>query len=182
MYRVWCKKFFSCYSCQLLLYFIEYITSSGTYKKDLEGLLFLFLMAEQRPTQLDAFCKQLNISFFDLNLKCIFCRFTVGLDELADFYCKKLSLIWKDCECYACCKRCILLSARYELENYTSCAVDIACLSQFVHTPLKDIIVRCVVCYKKLDTIEKIDCKARGEKALLVRGHWRAKCRNCFAR
>lgn len=180
MYRAWCKKCLYCDSCQLLLYFIEYITRSGTYKKDLEGPQILFPMAEQRPTQLDEYCKQLNISFFELKLKCIFCKFTVELNDLADFYCKNLSLIWKDSVCYACCKQCILLSAKYEQENFTTNCVDIEHLSQLVHVPLKDIVVRCVKCYRRLDTIEKIDCKARGEKALLIRGYWRAKCRYCY--
>lgn len=176
------QNIFLCDCCQLLLYFIEYITSSGTYIKDLEGLLFLFLMAEQKPTQLDEYCRRFNLSFFDLKLKCVFCNFTIELTELAEFFCKKLSLIWKDSVCFACCKRCILLSAKYELENYTVCSVDINKLSEVLHTPLKDIILRCIYCYKKLDTIEKIDCKARGEKAVLVRGHWRSPCRNCFAK
>lgn len=167
-------------SCQLLLYFIEYVTSSGTYKYDREGLLGLFLMAEHRPTRLDEYCKTTNTSFFDLKLKCVFCHFTVTLDELAEFYCKSLSLVYKDNTCYACCRSCILLSAKHELDNYSSFSVSFDSLSETVHVPLNDIVVRCSRCYRKLDLVEKIDCKARDEKAILVRGHWRARCRYCY--
>lgn len=139
-------------------------------------------MAERRPTRLDLYCTETGTSFFDLRLKCIFCKFTVELPELAEFYSKGLSLVWKDNICYACCKRCILLSARFELENYSYYSVLISQLSEAVHIPLKDIILRCQYCYRKLDFIEKIDCKARGERATLVRGHWRACCRHCYKR
>lgn len=139
-------------------------------------------MAERRPTRLDEYCQQTGTSFFDLKLRCIFCNFTVDLAELAEFYCKKLSLIWKEGTCYACCKRCIYLSAKYELENCALQSVLVAQLSETVHTPLRDIVLRCKYCYRKLDHIEKIDCKARGEYATLVRGHWRSVCRNCFAK
>lgn len=130
--------------------------------------------------RLDEYCSTANISFFDLKLKCIFCNFTVPLDELAEFFCKQLSLVYRNDCCYACCRRCILHSARHEVENHTTFILNFERLSEYVHAPLRDIVVRCVFCYRKLDHIEKIDCNARGEQALLVRGHWRARCRNCY--
>lgn len=132
------------------------------------------------PTGLADYCKVNNISFFDLKLPCIFCNFLVELQELADFYCKKLSLVYRNKKCYACCRKCLRLSALFEKENYFQCTVPAAIVEDLVNQNLKDIAIRCMYCVKLLDYLEKLDIYYRGGVFYLVRSKWKGCCRNCM--
>lgn len=134
------------------------------------------------PTNLAAYCSHFNIPFFDLKLKCIFCKNYVSLKELASFYEKELSLVWKNLICYACCERCLCLTAKYESENYFQCACKVQDLHALIERPLNEVLIRCYYCYDLLDLATKFDLIARDYKACLVRGHWRAPCRSCLRR
>lgn len=137
-------------------------------------------MAALFPVRLDEYCKTFNIPFLDLRLCCIFCYHYIDIRELADFYQKKLSLIWRNFQCYACCERCIFLSARYERENFFQCTVKPEDLASLVEKPLTDVIIRCYICLDLLDAAEKQDHIARNKRFILVRGHWRGYCRRCM--
>lgn len=136
-------------------------------------------MEQQRPRRLDRYCKEFGISFFDVKLPCLFCKFFLELQELADFHQKTLSLIWKNGQCYAACKRCIRLSALHERENFCRCSVPPDSIESVTGLSLKDLVVRCYFCYRQLDYAEKIDCVASDTDFLLIRHYWRAVCRNC---
>lgn len=136
-------------------------------------------MAETQPKRLDAYCEQQGISFFELRIRCLFCNFELDLQELADFHQKNLSLIYKEDTVFAACIRCIKLSARYERENYCRCSVPPDSIESVTGQKLSDLVVRCYMCYRRLDTAEKIDCVAADEDFLLVRHHWRNICRYC---
>lgn len=156
-------------------------TIFGAYKSQLlHSFCLLFsLMAALHPTRLDEYCKLYNLSFFDLDIKCIFCKFKVSLQHLADFYCKDLSLVWKNNECFACCSPCLRLTARHEKENYFQCSVKGCMIESFLNTPLSKIVVRCIECYKKLDYMEKIQCCVQETDFCLIRCHWKNYCRFC---
>lgn len=139
----------------------------------------LFLMAAFYPTSLDEYCTAFGVSFFNLELKCVFCKHRVPLQGLADFFVKGLSLVWKDEICYACCQNCLKHIAKYECENYTRCTVKGDILQFLAKQSLSAIIVRCLVCYKRLDTAEKVDCCNADLPFNLVREHWRSYCRIC---
>lgn len=136
-------------------------------------------MAAERPTRLDQYCSAFNTSFFDLKIDCLFCNFALNLQELAAFYMKSLSLIWKGDTVYAICLRCTRVSARYEADKYFRCAVKSDYIENLTKTPLVQLSVRCLECYKLLDTAEKIDLRCRGEDICLIRKYWRAYCRDC---
>ena len=136
-------------------------------------------MAELCPTRLDEYCKLFDISFFDVNIKCVFCNCKLSLQDLAGFESKCLSLIWKRNVCYASCTSCLRLSARYEREKYTQCIVKGYVLETLTTTPLSELIVRCKYCYRRLDYAEKIDCCVGDIPFLLVRSQWRNRCRLC---
>lgn len=137
-------------------------------------------MADSLPTSLDEYCRVFHISFFDVKLQCVFCKHFINLQELADFYSKHLSLIWKGCLCFGSCNACLRLIAKFELENHFQCSVRGIFLEDLVNKKLKNIIVRCMVCYKLLDYMEKFDCCCRNLDFVLVRGHWRNICRLCM--
>lgn len=136
-------------------------------------------MADATPTRLDEYCKTYGITFFDLQIPCLFCRFKLQLQDLADFYCKDLSLVWRDSVCFACCCKCLRLCAKFEKENYSRCVVKGCNLEGLVQKPLTEILVRCLFCFRKLDYSEKIDCCIKELPFCLIRHHWRNICRFC---
>lgn len=136
-------------------------------------------MANGRPTSLEEYCRRFNISFFDLRVPCIFCLHPVNLQELAAFYLKRLSLIWRADRCFACCELCLKLSAQYERENYFQCAVYTSVIEGLLNQELRNVIIRCMFCCRLLDTIEKFDSLYRDDVLCLVRGKWRGTCRHC---
>lgn len=134
---------------------------------------------EAFPTKLDTYCEYYGISFFDLQLRCVFCKHWISGVELAAFHTKYLSLIWKQNVCYACCTNCLQLSARYERERYYQCSVKSAFIVDLLHKPLCDIVIRCLHCLRRLDYIEKIEHLYNEEPFHLIRCYWRGYCRNC---
>lgn len=139
-------------------------------------------MANGKPTTVDEYCRRFNTSFFDLRLHCIFCSHIVPLQEIAGFYVKRLNLIWKGECCYACCAKCLTLSAKFELENYTQCCIDAVKVEDLLNQKIKDVPMRCLVCVKLLDVVEKLDCLYKNELLFLVRGRWRGPCRDCISK
>lgn len=137
-------------------------------------------MAALFPVRLDEYCKTFNICFLDLRLRCVFCSHYIDIRELADFYQKQLSLIWRNFQCFACCEQCIFLSARYERDNYFQCTVKPEDLALLVEKPLSEVIIRCYICLDLLDAAEKQDHLARSKRFILIRGHWRGYCRRCM--
>lgn len=138
-------------------------------------------MAEELfPTRLDEYCRYFDISFFVLRIRCIFCSSFLDPQDLASFYMKQLNLIWKNKIAYGCCSLCLKLSAIYERNNFFQCAVNSVNIEHLAKKPLKDIVVRCLGCFKLLDLAEKFDIKVKEELYCLIRGHWRGLCRNCI--
>lgn len=142
-------------------------------------LYTLTFVMETQPLKLDEYCRQYGISFFDVQLRCVFCRHLVSTSELADFHCKHLSLIWKEKVCYAACCACLRLCARCEAERYYQCNVCSSLIEDIVRKPLCDIVIRCLYCLAKLDLLEKLEHKYLRKRFHLVRGYWRGDCRNC---
>lgn len=136
-------------------------------------------MAELYPTRLDEYCKLKQLSFFELKIPCVFCKFDVSLQGLADFFMKDLCLLWKNNICFACCPPCLKLTARYERENYFQCSVKCDVIEGLLNVPLSKLTVRCIECYKKLDYVEKIQCCIQDLDFCLIRCHWKNYCRHC---
>lgn len=156
------------------------MTGRGTYKSSKVFKDFsTFLMAETFPVKLDDFCSVFNISVFDLHLPCIFCGFATDLQDVAAFHLRRLCIIWRKKIPYICCRKCTIASAKYEYDHYCLCAVDAVNLEGLLQKPLKEIAIRCIKCYKLCDLAEKVDCIVRQAKFHLVRGSWRATCRDC---
>lgn len=137
-------------------------------------------MAGIFPVRLDDLCSYYSVSLFDLSVPCIFCKFICDLQDLASFHLKKLSIVWRGGNPFACCRKCVQLSAKYEFDNYCVCVVNAVNLESLLHKSLKCINIRCVSCYQLLDLTEKLDCCAREDIFALVRGSWRGPCRNCY--
>lgn len=137
-------------------------------------------MEPQFPTDLDSYCNYFKISFFDLKLHCIFCKFSVSIVDLASFHNKKLSLIWRDKTPYCCCSKCLRLTALYEKQNYFVCTAKSHLLTGLLGKELSDIVIRCEYCFSILDYIEKLYHVYNDKDFILVRGNWRGVCRNCM--
>ncbi|AUB51247.1 E6 protein [Human papillomavirus type 211] len=131
------------------------------------------------PTHLDDYCKHFSVSFFDLSLHCIFCGHLLDTQQLADFYRKRLSLVWRANNCFACCLQCCRVSARHEFEQYCRCSVSAGLIQDILHKPLSEIIIRCHGCLTLLDLAEKVDAVNRGDLFYLVRKAWKGLCRQC---
>ena len=138
------------------------------------------LMEPSYPTRLDDYCKYFHLSIFDVSLQCIFCSFILDTQQLADFYRKDLSLVWRNGLCFACCRQCCRLSARFEFEQYFRCSVSALMIQDVLGKPLKDIIIRCYGCMALLDLVEKYDTVCRNEQFYLVRNGWKGLCRECI--
>ncbi|ATQ38282.1 E6 [Gammapapillomavirus 8] len=132
------------------------------------------------PTHLDDYCKFYNVSFFDLSLRCIFCGHLLDSLQLANFYKKHLSLVWRTGNCFACCLQCCRVSAQHEFERYCRCSVPAGLIQDILHKPLSEIIIRCHGCLTLLDLVEKIDAVNRGDNFYLVRKAWKGLCRDCI--
>lgn len=141
--------------------------------------LSLFSMAGLSPTSVDEYCKTFDVSFFNVKIPCLFCNFDLSLVDLAGFVNKVLSLVWRGNKCFACCIKCLKLSAKFERENFMRCTVSGEALEYLLKEPLSQIIIRCLYCYKRLDFIEKIDCCYAELPFCLIRCHWRNCCRHC---
>ncbi|AWK28191.1 E6 protein [Human papillomavirus type 219] len=138
-------------------------------------------MAERSPTRLHDLCARTGCTLFNLRVPCIFCKFILSVEDLVAFITKNLSLIDKNNVIYACCVRCLQHCARYEREQFGQCIVNAEHIDVVAGKPLLDILIRCLYCYNILDAAEKIDCRARNQGIVLVRGHWRTGCRLCCA-
>ncbi|ATQ38359.1 E6 [Gammapapillomavirus 12] len=136
-------------------------------------------MGTSLPLKLDDYCKHYGISFFNLRLRCIFCKHWIDTVQLAAFHVKRLTLLWRNDVCFACCTPCLTLSARYERERFYQCSVKSDFLEDILHKPLADIVIRCVDCLCMLDLIEKIEHLLLDRPFHLIRGYWRGTCRNC---
>lgn len=147
------------------------------YKCDFQ--LFNIFPMETLPGKLDVLCKQYGISFFDLRIRCVFCNHWCSTIDLAAFHHKCLCLLWKNSVCYACCSACLRLSAKHEQEKYYQCFVSSDLFEDVVCQPLQAVVIRCLICLAKLDYIEKLEHKNNKRVFHLVRGYWRALCRNC---
>lgn len=144
-----------------------------------QGSVSFCSMAEEHPRRLDELCARTGQSFFELNIKCAFCGFKLTLQELADFHEKLLCLLYRnDCP-YAACRGCLRLSAKCEFELFCRCSVNADILPDILQTPLTSVSVRCIYCYRSLDTAEKFDLCTATEKVYLVRNLWRGPCRFC---
>lgn len=136
-------------------------------------------MEPQFPTTLESYCNYFRVSFFDLKLKCIFCKFVLSTLDLAAFHVKELSVVWRKNEPFLCCTACLRLTAQFEKENYLICTARSDLLSGLLGKPLSDIVIRCQYCFKLLDYAEKLRHLYNNADFLLVRGLWRGDCRNC---
>lgn len=134
------------------------------------------------PRSLDDYCSYYQISFFNLRMRCIFCKFYTSLQDLAVFYTKGLSIVWRFNVPFACCIKCTLHSALIERQKFRQCVVLGSNLDAVARKPLKEIVIRCIVCFALLDEDEKLDVCARNAVVSLVRGHWRTECRNCVGK
>lgn len=167
-------------SCwQLLFPVLKKLPPLVHIKTTVSAVLSLSLMAELQPTNLEDFCKLYNCSFFSLKFPCVFCKHLVDYLGLAEFHHKSLSLIYKNNQCFACCSPCLKVTAKYEIEQFYRCSVDASCIEYVCKKPLADIIVRCILCYRLLDFVEKYDCVVAELPFILVRHHWRNYCRHC---
>lgn len=137
-------------------------------------------MAGRHPVRLDDFCRVYDLSLFNVSLPCIFCNFICDLQDLASFFMKQLSIVWRNGKPFVCCRKCALLSAKHEFERFCVCLTKAASLENLLQKPLRAIVIRCVYCYQLLDISEKLDCCASDESFALVRGTWRGPCRHCI--
>lgn len=156
------------------------MTGRGTYIKR-EGVCSFraHLMASTCSYRLDDFCREKNLSFFELKLQCIFCRHYCSLTDLAEFHEKVLSIVYRDGLPYAACNNCLCFTAKAERERYFQCSCRFSILDAVVGVPVETITVRCLLCLALLNFEDKIRCTASNEEAYLVRGHWRATCNKC---
>lgn len=132
------------------------------------------------PYNLEDYCRVFAISFFEIRMPCLFCKFTVPTVDLASFHCKQLRLVWRDSTCFACCGKCIRLLAKHEFDHYCICVCKGTTLEHLCKKDLASVIVRCVECLCLLDFAEKLYCDRKGLPFYLVRTHWRNCCRNCL--
>nr|AYA93771.1 MAG: E6 protein [Human papillomavirus] len=137
-------------------------------------------MEHMLPYNLEEYCRVFEISFFNVHMKCLFCKFDVSTLDLAGFYCKQLRLVWRDAQCFACCLKCLRVLAKHEFENYCICVCKGSTLEFLTKKGLAFVIVRCIDCLTLLDYAEKLECDRRGLPFCLVRTHWRNLCRNCM--
>lgn len=136
-------------------------------------------MASQYPLRLREYCDYYGISFFDLTIRCIFCKCTLTVVDLAKFHAKVLSLAYRDDEPFAACTRCLRVTAYFERERYLLCTSKCSILDAVVGCSLDKLTVRCLVCLALLTEAEKAECAARDSEAHLIRGYWRTVCNNC---
>lgn len=136
-------------------------------------------MAAERPRRLDQLCEETGQTFFNLKLQCAFCNYPLNLQELASFHLKCLSLIYRDNIPFGVCTGCTRLSAKCEFEQFCRCSLQAEILPDILGIPLTGICVRCVHCYRLLDTAEKFDLATGSETVYLVRNIWRGACRDC---
>lgn len=136
-------------------------------------------MASSLPTNLVDLCSKFETSFFNLKLKCIFCKFDLRFLDLAGFHEKRLCVVWRDGEPFGCCAKCLRLTAAFERENYACCSVTGPGICTLLNKPLTEITIRCIHCFALLDLIEKCEHFYTAKQFFLVRGHWRGCCRNC---
>nr|AYA93937.1 MAG: E6 protein [Human papillomavirus] len=140
------------------------------------------LMENLFPTGLREYCNYFEIEFFDLKLPCIFCRGICNLVDLAQFFEKRLCIVWRRNLAFACCEKCLLLCAKYESEHYCVCSIKAEHLHGLIRQPLQDVVLRCNYCFRLLTSSEKVDLVTADRYCWLVRGHWRAICSGCVTK
>lgn len=139
----------------------------------------LFSMEPYQPATLNDYCRYFNLSFFDVSLQCVFCKFVLDTQHLAAFHKKCLRLVWRNGNCYACCCQCCRVSARYEFERHKRCSISAAMIQDVLRKPLNEIQIRCYGCLGLLDLVEKVDTISREDSFYLVRDGWKGLCRQC---
>lgn len=138
------------------------------------------LMENLFPTCLRDYCDYFEINFFDLRLLCIFCKRLLDEVDLARFHKKQLYLVWRGFVAYACCDKCLKLSARYESEKHCVCVVEAENLHGLIGVPVQNVLLRCKQCLGVLTLSEKVDLLTGRKLVWLIRGYWRATCSSCM--
>lgn len=136
-------------------------------------------MAERRPTRLDDFCTARGLSFFELELPCVFCKRQVSLTDLAAFHEKNLSVIWRNDRPHAACSKCLYDLATVERERYTESVCNARLYVVVVRKPLDECLLRCYVCLRRLDAVDKNELITQNWFVCRIRGQWRSACRYC---
>ncbi|UXR08072.1 MAG: E6 protein [Varecia variegata papillomavirus 1] len=132
------------------------------------------------PRTIAELCGSLGVPRKDILLACIFCREFLQFGDLCAFDYKNLSLVWRGQTVFGACGRCIRLRAVCEIVQQSALCLEADGVEAITHKKLKDILVRCRVCFKLLDYPEKLQCAGRRIPFILVRRWWRAFCRCCL--
>lgn len=114
-----------------------------------------------------------------LSIPCLFCKRTLSHQDIIAFIVKCLRVVYRDNSFYAACSDCLRVSAAYELKQYCQCSATSDFVKLMCNGDPAKLNVRCLLCMKRLDCIEKLDAFESEVEFFLIRSIWRAKCRLC---
>lgn len=150
----------------------------------MRAVLSLFLERIQtghmaRPAKVCELAHHLNIPIWEVLLPCNFCTGFLTYQELLEFDYKDFNLLWKDGFVFGCCAACAFRSAYHEFTNYHQEIVVGIEIEGRAAANIAEIVVRCLICLKRLDLLEKLDICAQHREFHRVRNRWKGVCRHC---
>lgn len=134
---------------------------------------------ENQPNSIRDLLEHYRLSFWDLNLLCVFCGNPLGLPDLVHFDDAPLMLVWRDNIPYGCCRACCCRAGMYEAYSYFQVAIPGSLIEQLSGESLLELDARCVTCLRRCDLADKLHVVWTNSWYYIVRNRYKIVCLNC---
>nr|WPK29452.1 MAG: E6 protein [Varecia rubra papillomavirus 1] len=133
----------------------------------------------EQPLTVEALAQSLGVPVTNILLHCTFCGKRCTVEDLFDFQLKELQLVWKEYGPLGACRPCIREVALKEVREYGEVFLEADGVERLTGKDLRELLMRCMCCLKKLSYLEKLHFSTRDGVFILVRGMWKGRCMLC---
>lgn len=136
-------------------------------------------MAFTRTFDLHALAQSSGVDITEFPVSCYYCaRWLTGHDKIL-YHHSGLLLVWKDEIPFACCQPCIKTGAKVDFLIGFSRTVHVANLLEVSSQPWSEVLCRCLMCLRILNSAEKADIERHNRAIYVIKETLRAPCALC---
>lgn len=136
-------------------------------------------MAFYRSFNLKDVAESVGLTLADYMIACYYCQRWLTVHEKLLYVHAELLVVWKEDCPYACCQYCIRTGAKVDFLTGFSRSIAASRFGEICSDSWEDIILRCLVCLRKLTAVEKGDIQANNSTIFLIKNGFRAPCALC---
>ncbi|AXL96274.1 E6 [Boa constrictor papillomavirus 1] len=133
----------------------------------------------RHPKTIYSLARRSQLPICCLSIKCRNCNRELTYLDKKQFDYKTLCLLWEEDVPYGLCEFCCKRNAYCQLLIGCTEVKDGHVLEEEERKYIKDIRIRCYVCFTTLCTSEKLQLLDEGELLLKICGKWRGRCCRC---